>query len=449
MAFDYDLFVIGAGSGGLASSKRAASYGARVAVAEHDLVGGTCVIRGCIPKKLMVYAAHFGEYFEDAVGYGWDPVKPNFSWQKLIAAKDAEILRLNQLHTKWLKDAGVHLFPQRATLVDAHTIAVGTERVTAEKILIAVGGEAIRPEAIPGIEHTLTSRELFHLPQQPERLAILGAGYIAVEFAGIMNGLGSQVVQLVRGDNILRGFDEDVRNTVYDGMTDHGIDIRLITRLEKIEPVADGLSLTLKDMEQPVVVDAILCATGRAPQVAGLGLEQVGVELTLMGAVKVNEFSQTTVEHIFAVGDCTDRANLTPVAIAEGRAFADTEFGGKPKAISYDLIPTSVFSQPEVGTVGLSETVAAAHYGHDEIVCYKAKFRPLYHTLSGRTDKTLVKLVVHQPTDKILGAHMVGPSAAEVIQGIAIALTMGATKKDFDNTMGIHPTAAEEFVTLR
>ncbi|WP_287129078.1 glutathione-disulfide reductase [Candidatus Cyanaurora vandensis] len=447
MGFDYDLFVIGGGSGGLAASKRAAAHGAKVALAEEDLIGGTCVIRGCIPKKLMVYASHFSDYYEDAVGYGWEGVTGQFHWSRLIAAKDKEIQRLNDLHTHWLTGAGVTLLSQRATLLDNHTVQVGETQVTAAKVLIAVGGIPVRPLAIPGMEYTLTSNEMFHLPVQPRRLAVLGAGYIAVEFAGIMHGLGTEVTQIIRGDNLLRGFDDDLRAMVRDGMEQHGINLRFTTLIEKIEKKDDGLVITLSQGD-PIEVDAVLCAIGRVPHVEGLGLENAGVE-TVLGAVKVDEYSRTTQANIFAVGDCTNRINLTPMAVAEGRAFADTEFGNHPRTISQELVPTAVFSQPELGTVGLTETEAMIKYGPEAVRCFRAKFRPLYHTLSGRAEKTLVKLVVHSPSDKVLGAHMAGPSAAEVIQGIAIALNMGATKKDFDTTIGIHPSVAEEFVTLR
>ncbi len=449
MNYDYDLLVIGAGSGGLSASKRAAHYGAKVAIAEQDLVGGTCVIRGCVPKKLLVYASHFHDLYQDAVGYGWDAVISHCDWSKLITAKDREIERLNHLHMHWLKEAGVALFSERAVLCDAHTAQIGEHLVTAEKILLAVGGEAVRPDIV-GMEHTLTSREMFDLPHLPKRLAVLGAGYIAVEFACIMQGLGSQVTLIVRGDHILRGFDEDLRAMLRDNMIARGINIRFISQLEAIVPKTDGFHLTLDNMEmnvESVIVDQVLCAIGRVPLLAGLGLEKAGVKI-VNNAIKVDDYSRTSQPHIFAVGDCTDRVNLTPVAVAEGRAFADTEFGHSPTRISHELIATAVFSQPELATVGLTEAQAHTRYPGD-ILCYRSRFRPLYHTLTGRPDKVLIKLLVQRSTDRILGAHMCGEHAAEIIQALAISIKMGATKKDFDATMALHPTLAEEFVTMR
>lgn len=447
MAYDYDLFVIGAGSGGLAASKRATSYGAKVAIAEHDLVGGTCVIRGCVPKKLMVYASTFSHLYHDAVGYGWSEVNSSFNWQKLITTVDTEVRRLSQLHISFLEKAGVELIAGYAKFLDPHTIAVGEQTFTAEKILIAVGGEAFKPD-IPGIEHGITSRNMFLLPEQPQRLAVWGGGYIAVEFASIMNGLGSQVTEIIRRDLILKEFDQDIREEIQTGMSKHGINFLTNTTIESIEKTEAGLKLTLTGSEpSELIVDALLCATGRKPNLDGLELENAGVE-TAKGAINVTPDSRTSQPHIFAVGDCTDRVNLTPVAIAEGRAFADTEFGNNPRSISHDIVATAVFSQPEAATVGMTEAQARAKFG-DSIQCYKAKFRPMFHSLTGADEKTMVKLVVESNTDIVLGAHIVGKDSAEIIQGIAIAVTMGATKKDFDRTIGIHPSTAEEFVTLR
>lgn len=465
MSYDYDLFVIGAGSGGLAASKRAASYGAKVAIAERDLVGGTCVIRGCVPKKLMVYASKFAHYYEDAVGYGWSEVQPSFDWQKLVTSVDNEVKRLSKLHISFLEKSGVELISGDATLLDPHTIEVDGRKVTADKILIAVGGEAIRPD-IPGAEYAITSREIFLLPEQPKRFAAIGAGYIAVEFSGIMNGLGSEVTQFIRGDRFLRGFDEDIRSGVQDAMIQHGINIVPNSYVSKIAKVSDGLELTYlnkeNNTEATITVDAVLIAIGRAPNLANLGLENTKVEIvqcddpnlpnlhgyTVNCAIGVDEYSRTKEPNIFAVGDCTNRINLTPVAINEGRAFADTEFGNNPRIFSHETVASAVFSQPEAATVGLNESEAQEKYG-EAVKVYRARFRPMYHSFTGKDEKVLVKLVVDSNTDKILGAHMIGENAAEIIQGIAIAVKMGATKKDFDATVGIHPSTAEEFVTLR
>jgi glutathione reductase (NADPH) len=447
MTYDYDLFVIGAGSGGLASSKRAASYGAKVAIAENDLVGGTCVIRGCVPKKLMVYASTFSHLYEDAIGYGWSPVESSFDWEKLVTTVDTEVRRLSQLHISFLEKAGVELISGYAKFIDSHTVEVGDKQITAAKILIAVGGEAHKID-IPGIEHAITSREIFLLKEHPKRLAILGGGYIGVEFACIMNGLGSQVTQIIRRDRILHYFDEEIRANVQEGMVKHGIEIVTESSIEQIEKTPEGIKLTLSGKSsETLTVDALLCATGRLPNLEKLGLENAGVE-TDKGAIAVTKDSRTSQPHIFAVGDCTNRINLTPIAIAEGRAFADTEFGNNPRAISHENVASAVFSQPEAATVGLTEEEARAKFP-DSIKCYTAKFRPMFHALTGADEKTFVKLVVETNTDRVLGVHMVGKDAGEIIQGMAIAVNMGATKKDFDATIGIHPSTAEEFVTLR
>ncbi|MBW4622718.1 MAG: glutathione-disulfide reductase [Cyanosarcina radialis HA8281-LM2] len=466
MTYDYDLFVIGAGSGGLAASKRAASYGAKVAIAEADLVGGTCVIRGCVPKKLMVYASKFSHLYQDAVGYGWSQVESSFDWQHLVTVVDKEVRRLSQLHISFLEKAGVELISGKASLLDPHTIQVGERKITADKILIAVGGEAVKPN-LPGMEFAITSREMFLLEEQPKRLAVLGAGYIAVEFAGIMRGLGSQVTQLIRGDMFLKGFDEDIRSGVSEGMKQHGIEVIANVIGQKIEKVPEGLQLTFsekgKDVDSTITVDAVLVAIGRAPNLGGLGLDKAGVKVvncededlprlhgySVSCAIAVDEYSRTSQANIFAVGDCTNRINLTPVAIGEGRAFADTEFGNNPRIFSHETVPSAVFSQPEAATVGLSETEAKAKLGDDAVQIYRARFRPMFHSLTGAEEKTMVKLVIDKQSDRVLGAHMTGEYAAEIIQGMAIAVKMGATKKDFDATVGIHPSTAEEFVTLR
>ena len=447
MTYDYDLFVIGAGSGGLASSKRAASYGAKVAIAENDLVGGTCVIRGCVPKKLMVYGSRFSHLYKDAVGYGWSEVEPSFDWHKLIDAVNTEVLRLNKLHISFLEKAGVELIQEYAKFIDPHTIEVGDRKVTAEKILIAVGG---KPEKIdiPGIEYCITSREMFHLKEQPKRMAVWGGGYIGVEFAGILNGVGTEVTQIIRRDSILRGFDQDICSNIQEGMAKHGINFRPNTNVEKIEKVSEGLKVYLSgENAEPLIVDTLLCATGRKPNLAGLNIENAGVE-TLRGAVAVSNNCRTTQPNIYAIGDCIDKANLTPVAIAQGRAFADTEFGNISRTVSLENIPTAVFSEPEAGTVGLTEAAAKEKFGNS-VKCYRAKFRPMFHSLTGADEKVMVKLVVESNTERVLGVHMVGKDAAEIIQGMAIAINMGATKADFDRTIAIHPSTAEEFVTLR
>jgi glutathione reductase (NADPH) len=447
MTYDYDLFVIGAGSGGIAAARRAAQYGAKVAIAEFDRLGGTCVNRGCIPKKLMVYASHFPDLFEDAQGYGWSPVQSTLDWQKMTTAVHKELERLNGVYLNMLGKAGVELVRGYAKFLDPHTVEIGDRKITADKILIAVGGHPVKPD-IPGIEHAITSDDMFLLDKQPDRILIMGGGYIGVEFACIMNGLGSEVTQLIRRNLILRGFDDDLRSGVQEGMENHGIEILSSCEASSIEKTPEGLKVTLGDKHQKtMIVDVVLAATGRKPNLQKLALENAGVEVK-KGAIAVDKYSQTTQENIFAVGDCTDRVNLTPVAINEGRAFADTRFGGQSRIMSYENIPSAVFSTPEAATVGLTEAEAIDQYG-SAVKCYRAKFKPMYHGLSGRDERTIVKLVVEEDSDKVLGAHMVGEHAAEIIQGMAIALKMGATKKDFDATVGIHPSVAEEFVTLR
>ncbi len=447
MTYDYDLFVIGGGSGGIAASRRAAQHGAKVAVAEFDRLGGTCVNRGCIPKKLMVYASHFPGLFEDAQGFGWSPVQSTLDWQKMITAVDKELTRLNGVYQNMLNNAKVELFRGYAKFLDPHTLEINDRKVTADKILIAVGGHPVKAD-IPGIEHAITSDDMFLLKEQPKSIVIFGGGYIGVEFACIMNGLGSEVTQILRNDLILRGFDDDLRSGIQEGMQQHGIEVLMVSESPTIEKTPEGLKVTLAGKHQgTILADVVLAATGRKPNLKTLGLENAGVEIN-QGAIAVDKYSQTNQENIFAVGDCTDRINLTPVAIGEGRAFADTHFGGISRTMSYDNIPTAVFSTPEAATVGLTEAEAREQCG-DAVKIYRAKFKPTYHSLSGRDERTMVKLVVEEDTEKVLGAHMVGDNAAEIIQGIAIALKMGATKKDFDATVGIHPSTAEEFVTLR
>ena len=443
--FDFDLFVIGGGSGGVRAARIAAEAGARVGLAEEYRYGGTCVIRGCVPKKLLVYAASFRDAFEDARAFGWTVEPPRFDWATLIAAKDAEVARLEAIYHANLKRAGVETFMARATLADAHTVTLATGAVyRAKHILVATGGRAVVPD-VPGAALGITSNEMFGLAVQPRRLAIVGGGYIACEFAGIMNGLGTEVIQLYRGDQILRGFDEDLREHVAAAMRDRGIVLEIQRDVAGISEVEGGLRIALDNGESHVV-DAVLFATGRRPFTEGLGLAGLGVRLRADGAVEVDRWSQTAVPSIYAVGDVTGRHALTPVAIRDGHAFADTVFGATARPADHALIPTAIFTQPEAATVGLTEAEARAE-GPVEI--YRAVFRPLMATVSGRQERMLMKLVVAAGSRKVLGVHLVGPGAAEMIQLAAVALGMGATKEDFDRTMPVHPTAAEELVTMR
>ncbi len=444
--YDYDFFVIGGGSGGVRAARIAATYGARVALAEERYLGGTCVNVGCIPKKLLVYAAHFGEDFEDAAGFGWSVGARRFEWPRLIANKNREIERLNVVYRRALDDAGVRIFDARATLADDHTVSVGGAAVTARYILVATGGWPVLPE-VPGIEHAITSNEAFFLDRLPERVVIVGGGYIAVEFAGIFRGLGSEVVQLYRGPLFLRGFDDDVRRVLAVEMRKKGVDLRFDVNVERIEKVGGGARAPLAGDGAAVESDVILYATGRAPNTAGLGLERAGVRLDRKGVVVVDAYSRSSVESIFAVGDTTDRINLTPVAIREGHAVAETLFNDNPIKPDHADVPSAVFSQPAIGAVGLTEARARDRYGAVDV--YRSEFRPLKHTLSGRDERTMMKLVVDRASGRVVGCHMVGADAGEIIQGIAIAIKCGATKAQFDATVGIHPTAAEEFVTLR
>jgi glutathione reductase (NADPH) len=443
--FDYDLFTIGAGSGGIRASRISHHLGARVAVAENYRIGGTCVIRGCVPKKLLSYAAHYAEDFEDARGYGWSIEGATFSWPALIANKNREIARLSKVYSDGFAKVGVDVFEGTAKLVDAHTVAIGERRVTAQNILVATGGWPVKP-AIPGIEHAITSNEAFELPELPRRILMVGGGYVAVEFAGIFHGLGSEVTLSYRGEQILRGFDDDVRQHLHDEMGKKGVSIALESTVSAIARRADGtLEATVNGGK--IECDAVMFATGRAPNTARLGLEEIGVKLDEEGGVVVDRFCRSSVANIFAAGDVTNRLALTPVAIREGAAVAMTLFGGTQTPVDLDDVPSAVFSQPPVGTVGLSEARAVEKLG--EVDIYKASFRPLRHTLSGRDERTLVKLVVDAASQRVAGAHMVGADAPEIIQGIALAVKAGLTKAQFDATVGIHPTAAEEFVTLR
>jgi len=445
--FDYDLFVIGAGSGGVRAGRIAARYGAKVAVAEEYRVGGTCVIRGCVPKKLFVHASHFAEAFEDAVVFGWTSERVAFDWATLVANKDREIDRLNKAYIRNLEAAGAELILERATLAGPHEVHLASgRRITARHILVATGATPFVPRHLPGNELAITSNEAFDLERLPARIVIVGGGYIAVEFAGIFSGLGVETVLVYRGDQILRGFDDDIRNHLAAEMAKKGVEIRTRSDVVRLERSGDGVRLTLDNGSQ-FGAGQVMFATGRIPNVAALGLEKAGVELTQHMAIKVDAFSRSSVPSIYAVGDVTNRVNLTPVAIREGHAFADTVFGGKPVAVDHSLVPTAVFSQPEIGTVGLTEVEARQGFGKVDI--YKTSFRPMKHTLSGRDERTLMKLVVDGETDRVLGCHICGPDAGEMAQLLGIAVRMGAKKSDFDATLAVHPTAAEELVTLR
>jgi glutathione reductase (NADPH) len=443
--FDFDLFVIGAGSGGVRAARMAAATGARVAIAEVSRLGGTCVNLGCVPKKLMVYASAFSAAAADAAGFGWAVPAPRFDWATLIANKDREIARLNGVYRNLLEGAGVRIIEGRAAFGDRHTLEVAGRTFTADKVLIATGGRPFKVP-IPGSELGITSNEVFHLERQPEKILITGGGYIAVEFAGIFNGLGSEVVLSYHGPLFLRGFDDGIRNHLAAEMRKRGIDLRFDTVVDRLERKNGRLAAQLNTGDT-IEADLMLCATGRVPNTAGLGLEEIGVELDARGAVIVDEYLESSVPGVSALGDVIDRIALTPVALAEGMAFVETAFKSNPTAVDYTNVPTAVFSQPSVGTVGLTEFEARSE-GFD-VVIYRSTFRPLLHTMSGRDERTMMKLVVDRPTDRVLGAHMVGPDAGEIIQGVAIALKAGATKATFDRTIGIHPTAAEEFVTMR
>ncbi|MFV0297088.1 MAG: glutathione-disulfide reductase [Hyphomicrobiaceae bacterium] len=446
--FDFDLFVIGAGSGGVRAARIAASHGAKVAVAEEYRFGGTCVIRGCVPKKLLVYASRFRDEFEDAAGFGWTVTETRFDWGKLIAAKDKEIDRLEAIYRRNLETVGVTVFPSRAVLEGPHTVRLATphKTVRAKTILIATGGWPNVDRELEGAEHVITSNEAFHLKTFPKRVVVAGGGYIAVEFAGIFAGLGADTTLVYRGPKILRGFDEDLRDALMEELPRRGIKIITDSVFTAIEKRADGLVGTITG-GKTLEADQIMFAIGRTPNTAGLGLETAGVALAPNGAIKVDGNSRTNVENIFAVGDVTDRVPLTPVAIREGHAFADSMYGGKPWSTEYEMIPTAVFSTPEIGTVGMTEAQAREACG--EIDLYKARFRPMKGTISGREERVLMKLIVDQKSQRVVGCHMVGPDAAEIAQMAAIAMRMGATKNDFDRTMALHPSAAEELVTMR
>ena len=445
MSFDYDLFVIGAGSGGVRAARMSASHGAKVAVAEEYRVGGTCVIRGCVPKKLFVYASHFAEEFEDAAGFGWTVANAKFDWPTLVKNKDAEIDRLNGIYIKNLEASGVEILQGRAIVKDANTVTLDGRDITAKYILVAVGGTPFMPQ-IEGVEHAISSNEAFHIEALPKDIIVVGGGYIAVEFAGIFNGLGVDTTLVYRGAQILRGFDNEVRDHLAAEMAVKGVSIKTESDIAAITKTDNGYTVTYQDGSMQDT-GLVMYATGRVPMTDGLGLENAGVELGAKGEIKVDAYSKTNIDSIYAVGDVTARAELTPVAIREGAAFAETVFNDNPLAVDHSIIPTAVFSQPSIGTVGLGEE-AAREAGH-EIDVYAASFRPMKNTLSGNPEKTLMKLIVDKADDKVLGLHIVGPDSGEMIQAFGVAITMGATKAQFDATIAVHPTAAEELVTFK
>ena len=445
MTYDYDLIVIGAGSGGVRAARISASHGARVAVIEESRPGGTCVIRGCVPKKLLVYGASFAGEFEDAAGFGWDVGTPTHDWGALIYAKDKEIERLEGIYRNLLSNAGVTLIEGTGQVASPHEVRVGGDVYTAERILIAVGGWPNIPD-IEGLrDHAITSNELLDLKQRPDSIVIQGAGYIALEFASLLNALGTEVHLIYRADLPLRGFDEDVRHHVTHALRERGIILHDGEEILSVRESGDKKSVQLKKGGM-LSVDVVMSAAGRLPKTNGLGLEELGIEKAPNGAIIVDETSQSSIPSIYAVGDVTDRVNLTPVAIGEGHAFADSIYGNKPRLMSHDEIASAVFCMPQIASVGLGESQAREAY---DVLIFESRFRAMRNTLSGRSEQTYMKLIVDKKSDVVLGVHMVGPDSAEIMQGIAIAVKMGATKSDFDATVGIHPSAAEEFVTMR
>ncbi|MCP5368348.1 MAG: glutathione-disulfide reductase [Hyphomicrobiales bacterium] len=442
--FDYDLITIGAGSGGVRATRLAGGYGARTAIVEESRVGGTCVMRGCVPKKLLVYGAHFAEQFEDAMGYGWARSRPDFDWPTLIDNKNRELNRLEGVYERILRENNVELLRGRGRVVDPRTVEVGGKAVTAARILIGTGSWPAMPD-IPGIEHVITSNEALDLPDLPRQVVIVGGGYIAVEFAGIFNALGAHVTLIIRAGQILRGFDEDIRETLAAEMQKKGITILREAIVRSVEKHGERYSVRLAGGEE-LGCGTVMYATGRTPNTRGIGLEEAGVELNSKGAVKVDEWNRSSVDSIYAVGDATDRINLTPVAIAEGRCFAETNFNGNPLTMDYANVPSAVFSQPAVGSCGLTEDQAREQ---GPIDVYISRFKPMKHTLTGRDEQIMMKLIVDRASDRVVGCHIVGDDGPEIIQGVAIAMKCGATKAQFDATVGIHPSAAEELVTMR
>ncbi len=444
--YDFDLFVIGVGSGGVRAARMSAAYGARVATAEDRYMGGTCVNVGCVPKKLLVYASHFREDYHHAEGFGWDKAEPDFHWPTLIDNKNTEIKRLNGIYLGMLNNAGVTHFDGRARIVDSHHVSINDQIVSTDSILIATGGWPSVPE-FPGNEHVITSNEAFFLEDLPRRTMVVGGGYIAVEFAGIFAGLGAESHLSYRGPLLLRKFDQDIRESVAEELTKKNIHLHFNSNVERIEKNADGTLRVFFREGDEIETDVVLYATGRKPAVEDIGLENVNVECRENGAIIVDDEFRTTEPNIFALGDVIDRIQLTPVAIKEAMVFAQSQYLKQPTRMDYDDIATAVFCQPNIGTVGLTEAEAREKY--DEIEIYRSKFRPMKHTLSGSDEKNLMKIIVDKSTDKIIGVHMVGSEAGEIIQGVAIAIKAGATKEIFDSTVGIHPTTAEEFVTMR
>ena len=451
-SYDFDLLAIGAGSGGLATSKRAASYGARVAIVEEDRVGGTCVIRGCVPKKFMVYAAEFAHAFEDARGYGWDSRKPAFDWGALVAARDANVANLESIHERLLRENKVELLRGHARVVGPHEVDIDGRRVTAERILVATGSRPWLP-TVEGIEHAITSDGFFELKEQPREVAVIGSGYIACELAGILQALGTRVHLVFRAELPLRGFDGDLRRELDAAMRASGMEVHASSVVRRIAPDGAGrfaLELSGPEGDRIITVDrCLLYATGRKANIEGLGLEDVGVGLDADGNVVSGDDGSTAVPSIVAIGDVTGRSPLTPVAIHAGRLWADHVYGGRHVPMSWDNIPSAVFTDPPIGTVGLGEEEARERFGEDAVRTYRARFRPMLHNLTGRASFTVVKLVVRKDDEKVLGCHLIGKDAPEIIQGFAVAVKMGATKRDFDATVGIHPSTAEELVTLR
>ena len=445
MAFDYDLFVIGGGSGGVRAARVASATGAKVALAEEFRMGGTCVIRGCVPKKLMVFASTYAESMQDAAEYGWDIKVGPFNWTKFSTKLNAELDRLEAVYRKLLGNSDVRIFDARATLKDAHTIMLSTgEEVSAKHILVATGGHPTKPE-IAGADMAITSNEIFSLPEMPKKMLIVGGGYIASEFAGILNGLGVEVTQFYRGAQILRGFDDEARGLIADGMIEKGVNLHLGANVVEMRREGTGIHVTATNGDEHTF-DQVMFATGRHANTDGLGLEDIGVKLGRSGEILVDDYSQTDVPSIYAVGDVTNRVNLTPVAIREGMAFVETVFKGNPTKPDHELIPSAVFTQPEFGTVGLTEEQGLAQ---EPIEVYATSFKPMNHDFAGRTDRVLMKLIVSVATRKVLGCHIVADHAGELIQLVGIAVKMGATKEDFDRTVAVHPTISEELVTMK
>lgn len=448
--YDYDFFVIGAGSGGVRASRMAASYGAKVGLCEDYRVGGTCVIRGCVPKKLFVYASEYSSHFKDGLGFGWSSADHNFNWNTLKVNKDKEINRLEDLYRKNLSNHQVEIIKARGKLIDKHTVELtddkGSSTVTASKILIATGSWPSFP-SIPGIEHAISSNEVFEFEKLPECITIVGGGYIAVEMAGIFNGLGVKTSLIYRGEEILRGFDLEIRSKLREEMLKKGIDVRINEEVEEIVKTVDGYLLTLL-IGKELKTNCVVYATGRKANTGSMGLEEVGVKLKPNGDIDVDEFYRSTVDNIFAVGDVTGGMQLTPIAIKEGAALAATQFNDTPTFVNYDNIPTAIFSQPPIGTVGLSEEEARNKYG-DDIQVYKSEYKSMKFTLAGRDERSLIKILVDGKTDMVVGAHMIGPDSAEIIQGMGIAIKCGATKAQFDDTVAVHPSSAEEFVLMK